>query len=150
MLRLDWSCSGAGPRSHYGALGGGEVDGVDSGGQGLLQVVEDVGADAGTGRGALSGRGLIQKLLEGVEFNQQHHVLQEVALDESRKLRGTKKLCRESRKAQIFFSINTKVNYLGTFHFLRCKFSGFIGDSFFFSSIVKRHIFSTSLIFQIF
>lgn len=68
------------------------MNGVDSRGQGLLQVVEDVGADAGTGGGALSGRGLIKKLLEGVEFDQQHHALQEVALDEGRKLRGTKKL----------------------------------------------------------
>lgn len=78
--------------SHHGALGGGQVDGVDAGGQSLLQVEEDVGADAGAGRGALGRRGFVQKLLEGVEFDQQHHVLQEIALDESRQLCGTKEL----------------------------------------------------------
>lgn len=83
---------GAGRWSHHRALRGGEVDGVDAGGQGLLQVVEDVRADAGAGCRALSRKGLVQKLLEGVEFNQQHHVLQEVALDESRKLQGTQEL----------------------------------------------------------
>lgn len=78
--------------SHHGALGGGEVDGVDAGGQGLLQVQQDVGADAGAGGGALGGGGLVQQLLEAVQFNEQHHVLQEVALDESRQLRGTEEL----------------------------------------------------------
>lgn len=78
--------------SHHGALGGGEVDGVDPRGQSLLQVEEDVGADAGAGRGALGGGRLVQELLEAVEFDQQHHVLQKVALDESRQLRGTKEL----------------------------------------------------------
>lgn len=78
--------------SHHGALGGGEVDGVDACGQSLLQVVEDVGADAGAGHGALGGGRFVQELLEAIEFDQQHHVLQEVALDESRQLRGTKEL----------------------------------------------------------
>lgn len=81
--------------SHDGALGGGEVDGSDSYGQSFLQVVEDVGAHAGAGDGALWGRWFVQQLLEALEFNQQHHVLQEIALDESRKLRGTKELHRE-------------------------------------------------------
>lgn len=78
--------------SHHGALRGGEVDGVDACGQSLLQVMEDVGADAGAGHGALGGGRFIQELLEAIEFDQQHHVLQEVALDERRQLRGTKEL----------------------------------------------------------
>lgn len=61
--------------SHHRALGSGQMDGVDAHGQSLLQVVEDVGADAGAGRGALCGGGLVEKLLEAVELNQQHHVL---------------------------------------------------------------------------
>lgn len=81
-----------GTASHHGALGGGEVDGVDASGQSLLQVVEDVGADAGAGRGALGGRGFVQELLEAVEFDQEHHVLQEIAFDESGELRGTEEL----------------------------------------------------------
>lgn len=85
-----------GPRgtaaSHHGALGGGEVDGVDARGQRLLQVVEDVGADGGAGGGALGGGGLVQQLLEGIQLDQQHHVLQEVALDEGGELRGTEEL----------------------------------------------------------
>lgn len=68
------------------------MDRADAYGQSFLQVVEDVGVDAGAGRGALGGRGFVQQLLEAVEFNKQHHVLQDVALDESRKLRGTKEL----------------------------------------------------------
>lgn len=80
--------------SHHRAFGGGEVDGVDARGQSLLQVKKDVGADAGAGNGALCRRRFVQKLLEAVEFNQQHHVLQEIALDKSRKLRGTKELHR--------------------------------------------------------
>lgn len=80
--------------SHHGALGGGEVDGVDAHGESLLQVVEDVGADAGAGHGALCRSRLVQKLLEAVELNQQHHVLQEIALDERRKLHGSKELHR--------------------------------------------------------
>lgn len=71
------------------------MDGADAYGQSLLQVEEDVGVDAGAGHGALGWRRLVQQLLEAVEFNQQHHVLQEIALDESSKLRGTKELHRE-------------------------------------------------------
>lgn len=95
--------------SHDGALGGGEVDGVDAHGESLLQVVEDVGADAGAGHGALCWSRLVQKLLEAVELNQQHHVLQEIALDESRKLRGTKelhrtkKMHRQGNRVVVFF-----------------------------------------------
>lgn len=74
------------------------MDGVDASGQSLLQVLEDVGADAGAGRGALWGRGFVQELLEAVKLDQQHHVLQEVALDESRELRGTKELHRERKR----------------------------------------------------
>lgn len=74
------------------------MDGVDACGQSFLQVVEDVGADAGAGRGTLGRRRFVQQLLEAVEFNQQHHVLQEVALDESRKLCGTKELHRKKNK----------------------------------------------------
>lgn len=68
------------------------MDGADAYGQRVLQVVEDVRVDAGAGHGALRRRGLVQQLLEAVEFDQQHHVLQEVALDERRQLRGTKEL----------------------------------------------------------
>lgn len=68
------------------------MDGADADGQGFLQVDEDVRVDAGAGRGALGGRGLVQQLLEAVELDQQHHVLQEVALDESGELRGAKEL----------------------------------------------------------
>lgn len=78
--------------SHHGTLGGGEVDGADSHGQILLQLLQDVRVDAGAGGGAFWGRGLIQQLLEAVEFNEQHHVLQEVALYEARQLRGTQEL----------------------------------------------------------
>lgn len=58
--------------SHHRALGGGEVDGADACGQSVLQVEEDVGADAGAGQaghGALGGRRFVQQLLEAVEFN---------------------------------------------------------------------------------
>lgn len=68
------------------------MDGADPHGQGLLQVLEDVGVDPGAGYGALGGRGLVQQLLETVQFDQQHHVLQEVALDKSRELRGSQEL----------------------------------------------------------
>lgn len=67
------------PASHDGALGGGEVYGLDAGGQGLLQVLQDVGH-----RGLR--RGVVQQLLEGVHLDQDHHVLQEVAFDVGRKL----------------------------------------------------------------
>lgn len=78
--------------SHHGALGGGEVDGADAHGQILLQLLQDVRVDAGAGGGTLGGRGLVQQLLEAVEFDEQHHILQEVALDEGRQLRGTQEL----------------------------------------------------------
>lgn len=99
MLCLDRRASGS-TTSHHGALGGGEVDRADAYGQSLLQVEEDVGVDARAGRGALRGRGFVQQLLEAVEFNKQHHVLQEVALDESRKLRGTEELKKGERQRQ--------------------------------------------------
>lgn len=88
--------------SHHGALGGGEVDGADAYGQSFLQVLEDVGVDARAGHGALGGRRFVQQLLEAVEFNKQYHVLQEVALDESRKLRGTKELCWKKDNSREF------------------------------------------------
>lgn len=78
--------------SHHRTLGGGKVNGADSRRQILLQLLQDVGVDAGAGGGALWGRGLVQQLLEAVEFNKQHHVLQKVALDEGRQLRGTQEL----------------------------------------------------------
>lgn len=87
--------------SHHGALGGREVDGVDAGGQRLLQLLEDVGADAGTGRGALGGGRFVQKLLEAVQLDEQHHVLQEVALDKSRELRRTKELSRKEMETRV-------------------------------------------------
>lgn len=96
--------SAGGSTSHHGALGGGEVDGVDARGQSLLQVQQDVGAEARAGRGALRGRGrgFVQQHLEAVEFDQQHHVLQEVALDERRELRGTKELRYRETTAESF------------------------------------------------
>lgn len=87
-----------GAASHHRALGGGEVDGADSHGQSFLQVLEDVGVDARAGHGALGGRGLVQQLLETVQFDQQHHVLQEVALDKSRELRGSQELRRAQER----------------------------------------------------
>lgn len=91
--------------SHHGALGGGEVDGVDARGQSLLQVQQDVGADARAGHGALGGRGLVQELLEAVQFDQQHHVLQEVALDESCELRGPEELWVKQNSHTFLFHI---------------------------------------------
>lgn len=73
------------------------MDGADSHGQRFLQVLEDVRADAGAGRGALGGRRLVQQLLETVQFDQQHHVLQEVALNESRQLGGSEELWRREK-----------------------------------------------------
>lgn len=92
-------CTGRGATgSHHGALGGGEVDGADAYGQSLLQVLQDVGVDAGAGHGALRGRRFVQQLLEAVQFDKQHHVLEEVALDESRELRGAKELRLEEER----------------------------------------------------
>lgn len=65
--------------SDDGALGRGEMDGVDASGQGLFQIMEHV-----VGRAcarALSGD-LIQELLKVLQLNQEHHVLQKVAFDE--------------------------------------------------------------------
>lgn len=85
------------------------MDGADSHGQSFLQVLEDVGVDAGAGRGALGGRGLVQQLLESVQFDQQHHVLQEVALDERRELGGSEELrhAKKKRKKKVFRSNTT-------------------------------------------
>ncbi len=68
------------------------MDGADAYGQSFLQVEEDIGVDAGAGDGALGGRRFVQQLLEAVELNQQHHVLQQIALDERRKLGRTEEL----------------------------------------------------------
>lgn len=76
------------------------MDGADAHGQSLLQLLQDVRVDAGAGGGALGGRGLVQQLLEAVQLDEQHHVLQEVALDEGRQLRGTQELQEESRNRQ--------------------------------------------------
>lgn len=92
--------------SHHGALRGGEVDGVDAQSQRLLQVVEDVGADARAGSRALCWRGFVQELLEAVELDQQHHVLQEVALDERRQLRGTKELWNKEDFKRLLEGVN--------------------------------------------
>lgn len=78
--------------SHYRALGGGQMNGVDACCQSFLQIVKDVGADAGAGCWTLSRERFIQQLLEGLKFNQQHHVLQEITFDESCKLCSTKEL----------------------------------------------------------
>lgn len=95
------------------------MDGANADGQGFLQVDEDVRVDAGAGRGALGGRGLVQQLLEAVELDQQHHVLQEVALDESGELRGAKELRRQEktmeRGHQVCFTATLpKINMLMT------------------------------------
>lgn len=76
------------------------MDGADAYGQSLLQLLQDVRVDAGAGGGALGGRGLVQQLLEAVEFDEQHHVLQEVALDEGCQLRGTQELQEERWRRQ--------------------------------------------------
>lgn len=68
------------------------MDGADPHRQRLLQLQEDVGANPGAGGGAVRGRGFVQQLLKTVQFNQQHHVLQEVTLDERRQLRGAQEL----------------------------------------------------------
>ena len=67
------------------------MNGVDADGQCFLQVLEDVQAGTGAGGRALC-RGLVQQLLEALQFNQQYHVLQEIALDKGRKLAGTQEL----------------------------------------------------------
>lgn len=51
------------------------MDGLDPGRQGLLQVLQDVAAGA-------VGRSVVQQLLERLQLDEHHHVLQEVALDE--------------------------------------------------------------------
>lgn len=89
--------------SHHGALGGGEVDGVDACGQSFLQVMEDVRADAGAWHGALGRGGFVQQLLEAVELDQQHHVLQEIAFDKSRELCGAEELHRRKDKKSLAF-----------------------------------------------
>lgn len=68
-----------------GALGGGQVDGLDPGRQGFLQVLQDVAAEA-------VRRGVVHELFEGLQLDQHQHVLQEVALDEGRQLRRLQKL----------------------------------------------------------
>lgn len=75
--------------SDDGALGSGEMDGADPQGQGSLEVMEDVVGRAWTG--ALC-RNLIQQLLKVLQLNQEHHVLQEVALDEGCQLQSPQEL----------------------------------------------------------
>lgn len=61
------------------------MDGMDACSQRLLQVRKHIHA------GVLR-RFFIQQLLEGICFNQDHHVLHEVAFNVGRKLRGTQEL----------------------------------------------------------
>lgn len=56
------------PRSDDGSLGGGQVDGLDAGGQGFLQVLQDVTA------GAVRGR-VVQQLFERLQLDEDHHIL---------------------------------------------------------------------------
>lgn len=74
------------------------MDGVDARGQRLLQVQQDVRADAGARRRALGQRRFVQQLLEAVELDQQHHVLQDVALDERRELAGAQELREDTEQ----------------------------------------------------
>lgn len=60
--------------SDDGTFGGGQVDRLDAQGQSFLQRLEDVTTRA-------VWRRVIQQLLERLQFDQDHHVLQEVALD---------------------------------------------------------------------
>lgn len=61
------------------------MDGLDAIGQSFLQLLEDVTA------GAIRGR-VVQQLLEGLQLDQHHHVLQEVALDVRSQVWSFKKL----------------------------------------------------------
>ena len=84
--------------SNDGPLGGGEVDGLDADGQGFLQLLQDVTA------GALRGR-VVQQLFEGLQLDEDHHVLQEVPLDVGRQLRGVQELRRERKGEVLFFGV---------------------------------------------
>lgn len=61
-------CSERFRRSDDGALGGGQVDGLDANGQGFLQVLQDVTA------GAIRRR-VVHQLFKWLQLDQDHHVL---------------------------------------------------------------------------
>lgn len=64
------------------------MDGLDAKGQSFLQFLEDVAARAVGGR-------VVQQLLKRLQLNQDHHVLQKVALDIGSKVGGFQKLRRK-------------------------------------------------------
>lgn len=77
--------------SNDGALGGGQVDGLDANGQSFLQVLQDVTA------GAIRRR-IVQQLLKWLQLDQDHHVLQEVALYIGRQVWSIEKLKGKGEK----------------------------------------------------
>lgn len=71
--------------SDDGSLRGGQVDGLDADGQRLLQVLQYFTARAVWGS-------VVEQLFEGLQLNQDHHVLQEIALDVGRQVWSIQKL----------------------------------------------------------
>ena len=82
--------------SDDGSLGGGEVDGLDADRQRLLQLLQDVTAGAFWGC-------VVQQLFEGLQLDEDHHVLQEVALDVGRQLWGVQELRSAKEKTCMVF-----------------------------------------------
>lgn len=87
---------GGGGASNDGTFGGGQVDGLDAHGQSFLQLVEDVST------GAVRGS-IVQQLLKRLHFNQDHHVLQEVALDIRSQVWSLQKLRRKCQQVYTLY-----------------------------------------------
>lgn len=83
-----------GQGSDNGTLGGWEVDGLDASSQGFLQVPLDVTAGA-------IWRRVIQQLFKWLKLNQDHHVLQEVALYIGCQVWSIKKLKQRVKKKRL-------------------------------------------------
>lgn len=67
------------------------MDGLDAHGQSFLQLLEDVTT------GTVWGH-VVQQLLKRLQFNQDHHVLQEVALDIRSQVWSLQKLRRKCQQ----------------------------------------------------